>query len=93
MAAAVDVVDGDLGRMNPPFSRVAQTDLAAVGGSDGTISDTLPYCGYVDELLSALPETVVEMFVKIVFDSFASTFSRDLGDSGIQRLMDSGRNK
>jgi hypothetical protein len=60
-------------------------------GSDGTISDTLPYCGYV--LLSALLEPVVEMFVEIVFDSFGSTFSRDLGDGGIQRLMDSDRNK
>jgi hypothetical protein len=47
----------------------------------------------VDELLSALLEPVAEMFVKIVFDSFASTFSRVLGDGGIQRLMDSDRNK
>jgi hypothetical protein len=46
----------------------------------------------VDELLSGLLEPVAEMFVEIVFGLLASTFSRDLGDGGIQRLMDSDRN-
>jgi hypothetical protein len=46
----------------------------------------------VDELLSALLEPVADLFVEIVFDSFASMFSGDLGDGGIQRLMDSDRN-
>ena len=37
MATAGDVVEEDLGRMNPPFGRGAQTDLASVGGRKDSV--------------------------------------------------------
>ena len=46
----------------------------------------------MDELLSAFLEPVAELFVEVVFDCFfTSPCSGDLGDGGIQKLMDSDR--
>jgi len=46
----------------------------------------------MDELLTGLLEPVAELFVEVVFDwFFTSTPSGDLGNAGIQKLMDSDR--
>lgn len=42
MATAGDVVEEDLGRMNPPFGRGAQTDLASVGGCKDSVGAPQP---------------------------------------------------
>jgi hypothetical protein len=42
MATAGDVVDEDLGRMNRPFGRVAQMDLASVGGRKDSVGALQP---------------------------------------------------
>jgi hypothetical protein len=42
MATAGDVVEEDLGRMNPPFGRGAQTDLASVGGRKDSVGAPQP---------------------------------------------------
>ena len=42
MATAGDVVNEDLGRMNPPFGRGAQTYLASVGGPKDSVGAPQP---------------------------------------------------